>query len=259
MKALAAKIGEFVDSEPSSFDFEGNFYRVRVHLDVHNQLKKATSIIRGGEREIFAVKYERLPDWCQVCGMMGHEFKEHGDGVHPPSALIFKNLRAPATTAWGTKRRNNRKKEMGQETTKGGSTQDEERDDTDMEDMDSNRKRTSDEVVGQVSPMAGMGLELALVEKNKEGPGEVPPSPPPKQDPKRSRLTQQSEKAANNGASRNQGVKNSEMQERRPPRWRTAEPIESFKLELSGIRQRPDSSRAARNRLKVCPYSTMRS
>lgn len=99
MKALAAKIGEFVDSEPSSFDFEGNFYRVRVRLDVRNQLKKATSIICGGEREIFAVKYERLPDWCQVCGMMGHEFKEHGDGVHPPSALVFKNLRSPATTA----------------------------------------------------------------------------------------------------------------------------------------------------------------
>ncbi|XP_020148031.1 uncharacterized protein [Aegilops tauschii subsp. strangulata] len=106
VKALAAKLGEFVDSEPSSFDFEGNFYRVRIKLDVRNPLKKATSLIRGGERQIFAVKYERLPDWCQVCGMMGHEFKEHSDGVHPPSALIFKNLRAPATTAWGTKRRN---------------------------------------------------------------------------------------------------------------------------------------------------------
>ena len=86
VKALASKIGEYVDSEPSSFDFEGNFFRVRVRLDVRNPLKKATSIIRGGEREIFAMKYERLPDWCQVCGFMGHEFKEHGDGVHPPSA-----------------------------------------------------------------------------------------------------------------------------------------------------------------------------
>ena len=84
VKALASKLGEFVDSEPSSFDFEGNFYRVRVRLDVRNPLKKATSIVHAGEREIFAVKYERLPHWCQVCGMMGREFKEHGDGVHPP-------------------------------------------------------------------------------------------------------------------------------------------------------------------------------
>lgn len=87
VKALASKLGEFVDSEPSSFDFEGNFYRVRIRLDVRNPLKKATSLIRGGEREIFAVKYERLPDWCQVCGMMGHEFKEHGDGIHTPPLL----------------------------------------------------------------------------------------------------------------------------------------------------------------------------
>lgn len=62
VKALASKIGVFVDSEPSSFDFEGNFFRVRVRLDVRHPLKKAISLIRGGEREIFAVKYERLPD-----------------------------------------------------------------------------------------------------------------------------------------------------------------------------------------------------
>ncbi|XP_073367775.1 uncharacterized protein [Aegilops tauschii subsp. strangulata] len=108
VKALASKLGEFVDSEPSSFDFEGNFFRVRARLDVRYPLKKATSIIRGGEHEIFAVRYERLPDWCQVCGMMGHQFKEHGDGVHPPSALVFKNLRAPATTSWATKMRSSK-------------------------------------------------------------------------------------------------------------------------------------------------------
>ena len=26
--------------------------------------------------------------------MLGHQFKERGDGVHPPSALVFKNLKA---------------------------------------------------------------------------------------------------------------------------------------------------------------------
>lgn len=48
---------------------------------------------QGGSKGIFVVKYERLPDWFHVCGMMGHEFEEHGDAVHPPSALVFKNLR----------------------------------------------------------------------------------------------------------------------------------------------------------------------
>ncbi|XP_044952753.1 uncharacterized protein LOC123402855 [Hordeum vulgare subsp. vulgare] len=116
VKALASKLDDFVDAEPSSFDFEGNFYRVRVRLDVCKPLKKAISLIRGGQREIFAVRYERLPDWCQVCGMMGHEFKEHGDGVHSPVALVFKNLR------WGTRRRNNTKKNNEARKTDDGTT-----------------------------------------------------------------------------------------------------------------------------------------
>ncbi|KAI4980177.1 hypothetical protein ZWY2020_020662 [Hordeum vulgare] len=48
VRALAAKFGEFVEAEPSSFDFEGNYYRVRVRLDDCNPLKKSTSLIRGG-------------------------------------------------------------------------------------------------------------------------------------------------------------------------------------------------------------------
>ena len=84
-----SKIGEYIDDEPSSFDFQCNFYSARVRLDVQTPLKEATSMVRGGQREIFAVKYERLPDCCQVCGMMNDQFKE--DGIHPPSALTFKN------------------------------------------------------------------------------------------------------------------------------------------------------------------------
>ena len=57
-------------------------------------LKNVVSMVRGGKRQIYRVKYEKLPDWCAVCGMLGHLFKEHGSGVHPPSALMFKDLRA---------------------------------------------------------------------------------------------------------------------------------------------------------------------
>lgn len=34
VKVLASKIGEFMDSTPSSIDFQANFFRVRVRLDV---------------------------------------------------------------------------------------------------------------------------------------------------------------------------------------------------------------------------------
>ncbi|KAM0832824.1 hypothetical protein ACQ4PT_064647 [Festuca glaucescens] len=94
VKSLASKVGEFIKSEGASVDFTGNFYRVRVKLDVRKPLKSVVSLVRAGKRELFLVKFEKLPNWCQVCGHVGHEYKEHGDGIHPPSALVFKNLRA---------------------------------------------------------------------------------------------------------------------------------------------------------------------
>ena len=98
IKALARKVGEFVYAEPKSRDFEGNFVRVRVKIDVTKPLKNAVSLVikkkDSVQRLIFRVKYERLPDWCTVCGYLGHLFKECGDGVPPPKALVYKDLKA---------------------------------------------------------------------------------------------------------------------------------------------------------------------
>ena len=91
---LASKVGEVLHVEQPSHDFTGNFYRVWVRIKVDKPLKNAVSMIRDGKRQIYRVKYERLPDWCAICGMLGHLFKEHGDGIHRPSALVFKDLRA---------------------------------------------------------------------------------------------------------------------------------------------------------------------
>lgn len=91
---LAAKVGEVLHVEQQYQDFTGNFYRVWVRIKVDKPLKNVVLMIREGKRQIYRVKYERPPDWCAVCGMLGHLFKEHGNGVHPPSALVFKDLRA---------------------------------------------------------------------------------------------------------------------------------------------------------------------
>ncbi|KAI5020623.1 hypothetical protein ZWY2020_045511 [Hordeum vulgare] len=93
IKSLAATIGEFTFAEPKSQDFEGNFFRVRVKINVKEPLRNADSLVKNRKREIFRVKYERLPDWCAVCGHLGHLHKECGYVVHPPKALVFKDLR----------------------------------------------------------------------------------------------------------------------------------------------------------------------
>jgi hypothetical protein len=90
--SLAAKVGEVLYAEPQSQDFTGNFHRVWIRINVTKPLKNTVSMIREGKRQIYRVKYEKLPDWCAVCSMLGHLFKEHGTRIHPPEALIFKNL-----------------------------------------------------------------------------------------------------------------------------------------------------------------------
>lgn len=46
-------------TEPKSQDFEGNFFRVRVKINVNKPLKNVVFLVKGKKREIFVVKYER--------------------------------------------------------------------------------------------------------------------------------------------------------------------------------------------------------
>lgn len=95
--SLVSKVGEVLYVEPQSQDFAGNFHCVWIRINVNKALKNAVSMIREGKRQIYRIKYEKLPEWCAVCGMMGHLYKEHGSGIHPPSALVFKYLKATWT------------------------------------------------------------------------------------------------------------------------------------------------------------------
>ncbi|XBI80709.1 hypothetical protein VPH35_089798 [Triticum aestivum] len=94
VSSLVAKVGEVLSAEPISWDFAGNFHHVWLRIKVDKPLKNVVSLIRDGKRQIYRVKYEKLLDWCAVCGMLGHQYKEHGTGIHPPSALVFKDLKA---------------------------------------------------------------------------------------------------------------------------------------------------------------------
>jgi hypothetical protein len=80
------KVGKFVSVE-LKVQGVGNFVRVRVRLDVRKPLARVVTISRDGQREFYAVKYEKIPKFCGVCGLFGHIHTECGTGEHDESTL----------------------------------------------------------------------------------------------------------------------------------------------------------------------------
>ena len=217
---LAAKVGEVLFTEPLSHDFIGNFYRVWVRINVSKPLKNAVSMVREGKRQIYRVKYEKLPDWCAVCGRLGHLYKEHGNGIHPPSALVFKDLRASWVMRTGrgpgggrgnrggrrggrSGGRNNTRYEEGNTSYAGtknmgrtGTAAAPGAEDVDMEDATRKRlaagllERTQNDTAGQGRTTADNNLALVPV-------GSSVASPPPTRELKRSKTFEEGNEGSN--------------------------------------------------------------
>jgi hypothetical protein len=221
LKSLASKVGDFVASEGVVNAFEGNFYRVRVRLDVRKPLKIVVSMVREKKRELFFVKYEKLPNWCQVCGHLGHEYKDHGDGIHPPQALVFKDLRASWSMSQGGRPGRGRgTREAGRTGLgrgRGGRSNptqvamdegSEDDDEMNEDDKDGNRKRGAmsssggllepsapDDVGGTMVPVGKGGQVGSLVNQFEPG---APPSPNPVRDPKRKKTEEEERMSQDN-------------------------------------------------------------
>ncbi|KAL5775614.1 hypothetical protein ACOSP7_013171 [Xanthoceras sorbifolium] len=77
-KMLAGMIGEVVDVPIESKNCWGKFIRVKVEIDVSKPLKKGLRVWLEEFDIIITVpiKYERLPDFCYGCGLMGHSVRE---------------------------------------------------------------------------------------------------------------------------------------------------------------------------------------
>ncbi|XBI76425.1 hypothetical protein VPH35_069665 [Triticum aestivum] len=67
----------------------GDYIRVRVTHDVREPLTNHVSIVKGRERQVFAVRYEKLARFCKFCGKIGHDFKECGTAVYTAKELKF--------------------------------------------------------------------------------------------------------------------------------------------------------------------------
>jgi hypothetical protein len=79
---LAVNIGEVIAVDMNISGGElGDFVRVRVWLDVRRSLTRFVSFKPEGDVPmIMRVKDEKIPRFCDVCGLLGHEKEECGWG-----------------------------------------------------------------------------------------------------------------------------------------------------------------------------------
>lgn len=78
LKSIGSFIGTYVKSDPASFDGPWkSFVRVRVTLNIHKPLKRRMKIKReGGNSSWVNFKYERIGNFCFVCGIIRHTERE---------------------------------------------------------------------------------------------------------------------------------------------------------------------------------------
>ncbi|XP_073363310.1 uncharacterized protein [Aegilops tauschii subsp. strangulata] len=88
---LARRIDQVksVEMNPSSV-FEGNCVRARTKIKVAEPLVRFTPLnIKGEERLLLPVKYEKIAYFCEVCSIMGHILEECGNGIHGPEEIEY--------------------------------------------------------------------------------------------------------------------------------------------------------------------------
>ena len=91
-KDLGNYIGSFVEGDPKNFmGLWRDFLRIRVTLDVLKSLKRRRKIGRtGGESFWVNFKYEHMPIFCFLCGLMGHSESFCPSLIDTPSEQIVK-------------------------------------------------------------------------------------------------------------------------------------------------------------------------
>ncbi|KAL5739616.1 hypothetical protein ACOSQ2_028796 [Xanthoceras sorbifolium] len=83
MKQIGMRLGQHIrtvkEIDVGSFeDCFGKFLQIRVCVHIQKPLRRALRVKLDGVNEVktLLLKYERLPEHCFHCGMMGHSFRE---------------------------------------------------------------------------------------------------------------------------------------------------------------------------------------
>ncbi|TXG60460.1 hypothetical protein EZV62_015033 [Acer yangbiense] len=77
-KWLAKQIGGVIEIPVESKECWGKFIRVKVEIDISKPLKRwlRLKLDKSDIIVVVGLKYERLPDFCFVCGKLGHVVKD---------------------------------------------------------------------------------------------------------------------------------------------------------------------------------------
>jgi hypothetical protein len=90
------KVGKVVEVQ-TDVQGAGNFVRDQVRLDIRAPLARFVSMSRGGRREMFAIKFEKMP---RFCGLVGHSHLECGSGEYEEKNLKWGDFMKADWETW---------------------------------------------------------------------------------------------------------------------------------------------------------------
>jgi hypothetical protein len=96
---MEKKVGK-VESIETVIPGVNNFVRVQVKIDVRKVLARFVTVVRGGQREFYHLKYEKFPKFCGACGFLGHTHLECGSGEHDENALKWGDWLKAEWSSW---------------------------------------------------------------------------------------------------------------------------------------------------------------
>jgi hypothetical protein len=94
------KVGKVIGSMELNVNGMGNFLHVRVKLEVLKPLAWFVTVLRAGQREFYQIKYEKMPQFCGACGLVGHSHLESGIGDHDNEKLKWGEFLKADWSTW---------------------------------------------------------------------------------------------------------------------------------------------------------------